>query len=286
MLVVQSRHTKKVLHNMPPCITPYSRRNKEGIMNRNEFVEQYTAFVKRALEIAERARRESLLFLGGSLDRNKIKERDIFEYGINFAVDGTAYEIIEKILDNIIAREKDEYTRLYKTIQKEAVLGIQQGFNPEMLYFILNSLTDIPLKDDTVYTVISNDDSLDSDESTTEQEDAATEEQNNDIIEEDPELAEAIKNQTFVFNDIVRLNDHAIKTILRQTDSQELAKALKAASEDARGKVFKNISKRAAAMLKEDMNYMGPVRRSSAEEAQQGIINTIRQLEDTGEIIV
>jgi hypothetical protein len=242
----------------------------------------YTAFAKRALGFAEQARREGLLMLESSLDRKKVKERDIFEYGLNFVIDGTDSSIIEKILDNIIAQEKDEYTRIYKTIQKEAVLQIQQGFNTEMLYSILNSFTDIPLNEDKVYTDMHGD----VDESTVEQEDEAPPEQNSDIIEEDPELIEAIKNQTFVFEYIARLNNPAIQKVLRETDSQELAKALKAASQAVRDKIFKNVSKRAAAMLKEDMEYMGPVRKSDAEEAQQGIINTILQLEETGEIIV
>jgi hypothetical protein len=251
-------------------------------MNRNEFVEQYTAFVKRVLGFAEKARREGLLMLEGGMDRGKIKERDIFEYGLNFVIDGTDSTIIEKILDNIIMQEKDEYTRIYKTIQKEAVLNIQQGFNPEMLYSILNSFTDMPLNEDKVYIDMHSD----VDESPVEQEDEALQEQSDDIIEEDPELAEAIKNQTFVFEYVARLNNPAIQKILRETDSQELAKALKAASPEVRNKIFKNISKRAAAILKEEMEYMGPIRKSDAEEAQQGIINTIMHLADTGEIIV
>jgi hypothetical protein len=251
-------------------------------MNRNEFVTIYTAFVKRALEFAEKARREGLLTLESSLDREKVKGRDIFEYGLNFVIDGTDSEIIEKILGNIIVQEKDEYTRIFKAIQKEAVLEIQQGYNPEILYSILNSFTDIPLNEDKVYIDIHGD----VDECSVEQEDEVPQVQNNDIIEEDHELAEAIKNQTFVFEYIARLNNPAIQKILRETDSQDLAKALKAASPEVQSKIFKNISKHAAAMLKEEMEYMGPVRRSDAEEAQQGIINTIMRLEETGEIIV
>jgi hypothetical protein len=249
-------------------------------MNRNEFVEQYTAFVKRALELAEKARREGLLMLEGGLDTEKVMERDIFEYGIEFVVDGTDSAIIEKILGNIIAQEKDEYTHRYKTIQKEAVLEIQQGVNPGILYSILNSFTDIPLNEDKVYAEINGDDS------DSPNEDTDSQMQNGDLIEDDPELAEAVKNHTFVFEYIARLNDPAIQKILRETDYQDLAKALKAASPEARNKVFKNVSKRAAAMLKEEMDYMGPVHRNDAEEAQQKIINTILHFVDTGEIIV
>jgi hypothetical protein len=128
-------------------------------MNRNEFVEQYTTFVKRSLELAAKARRESFLGLSGDIDQKKVNERDIFEYGLKFVLDGIDSEIIKKMLDNIITQEKDEYTRLYKTIQREAVLGIQQGYNSKILLSILNSLTDIPLADDKAYAVISSDSS-------------------------------------------------------------------------------------------------------------------------------
>jgi hypothetical protein len=257
-------------------------------MNRNEFLEQYAVFVEQALALAEKARREGLLMLEGGLDPEKIKARDIFEYGIKFVVDGTDSSLIERILDNIIAQEKDEYTRRYKTIQKEAVLEIQQGCNPKILYFILNSYTDISLNEDKGYAKISSDDSysLDSDEGMDDLADDDLPDENPDIVEEHPELVEAVKNQSFVFEYIARLNNPAIQKILRETDSQDLAKALKLASEEVRKKIFKNVSKRAAAMLKEDMDYMGPVRRSDAEEAQQGIISTIMHLAETGEIYV
>jgi flagellar motor switch protein FliG len=73
---------------------------------------------------------------------------------------------------------------------------------------------------------------------------------------------------------------------MREVDSQELAKALKSVDTEVQDKIFKNMSKRAATMLKEDMEYMGPVRLKDVEEAQQKIVSIIRHLEDTGEIVV
>jgi flagellar motor switch protein FliG len=73
---------------------------------------------------------------------------------------------------------------------------------------------------------------------------------------------------------------------MREVDSQELAKALKSVDSEVQDKIFKNMSKRAASMLKEDMEYMGPVRLKDVEEAQQKIVSIIRHLEDTGEIVV
>lgn len=104
--------------------------------------------------------------------------------------------------------------------------------------------------------------------------------------EDDPELAEEIKKRMFVFEDIVLLDDRAIQKVLREVDSNDLAKALKSVDSDAQDKVYRNMSKRAAALLKEDMDYMGPVRLKDVEEAQQKIVNIIRKLEDQGDIVI
>ncbi|MDR2177829.1 MAG: flagellar motor switch protein FliG [Treponema sp.] len=106
------------------------------------------------------------------------------------------------------------------------------------------------------------------------------------LEEEDPELAEDIKKRMFVFEDIVMLDDKSIQKVLREVDSQELSKALKSVDTEVQDKIFRNMSKRAASMLKEDMEYMGPVRLKDVEEAQQKIVSIIRHLEDTGEIVV
>ncbi|MDR0583340.1 MAG: flagellar motor switch protein FliG [Treponema sp.] len=117
--------------------------------------------------------------------------------------------------------------------------------------------------------------------------DRASEKQIIEALEdEDPELAEEIKKRMFVFEDIVMLDDRAIQKVMREVDSQELAKALKSVDTEVQDKIFRNMSKRAANMLKEDMEYMGPVRLKDVEEAQQKIVSIIRHLEDTGEIVV
>ncbi|MFA5881233.1 MAG: flagellar motor switch protein FliG [Eubacteriales bacterium] len=103
---------------------------------------------------------------------------------------------------------------------------------------------------------------------------------------QDPEMAEEIKKRMFVFEDIVQLDDRAIQQIMREVDSKDLALALKGSNEEVGAKVGKNMSKRAADMLKEDMEFMGPVRLRDVEEAQQRIVNIIRKLEEAGEIIV
>ncbi|HHU82120.1 MAG TPA: flagellar motor switch protein FliG [Firmicutes bacterium] len=106
------------------------------------------------------------------------------------------------------------------------------------------------------------------------------------LEEEDPELAEEIKKRMFVFENIVTMDDRSIQRVLREVDLKDLALALKTASEDVTNRIFKNISKRAVEMLKEDMSLMGPVRLRDVEEAQQKIVNIIRQLDESGEIII
>ena len=117
--------------------------------------------------------------------------------------------------------------------------------------------------------------------------DRASEKQIIEALEdEDPELAEEIKKRMFVLEDIVMLDDRSIQMVMREVDSQELAKALKSVDTEVQDKIFRNMSKRAAGMLKEDMEYMGPVRLKDVEEAQQKIVSIIRHLEDTGVIVI
>lgn len=103
---------------------------------------------------------------------------------------------------------------------------------------------------------------------------------------QNPELAEEIKKRMFVFEDIVLLDDRSLQLVLREIDNKDLALALKATSSEVANKIYKNISKRAAEMLKEEIEYMGPVRIRDVEESQQKIVNNIRRLEESGEIVV
>ncbi|MCI9427923.1 MAG: flagellar motor switch protein FliG [Eubacterium sp.] len=103
---------------------------------------------------------------------------------------------------------------------------------------------------------------------------------------EEPELADEIRKKMFVFEDIMLLDDRAIQRVLRDVDNNDLAVALKGANEDVQNTIFKNLSKRLAAMIKEDMEFMGPVRMKDVEEAQQKIVGVIRKLEDSAEIVI
>ncbi|MCR5618620.1 MAG: flagellar motor switch protein FliG [Lachnospiraceae bacterium] len=103
---------------------------------------------------------------------------------------------------------------------------------------------------------------------------------------EEPELADEIRKKMFVFEDILLLDDRSIQRVLRDVDNNDLGIALKAANEQVQNAIFNNLSKRLATMIKEDMEFMGPVRMKDVEEAQQKIVNIIRKLEDSGEIVI
>ncbi len=103
---------------------------------------------------------------------------------------------------------------------------------------------------------------------------------------EDPDLVEEIRRLMFVFEDIRKVDDKGIQAVLREVDNDELALALKTASPELQEKIFKNMSERAAQLIKEDMQFMGPVRVSDVEQSQQRIVDIVRRLEEAGEIII
>ncbi|SNR89851.1 flagellar motor switch protein FliG [Anaerovirgula multivorans] len=117
--------------------------------------------------------------------------------------------------------------------------------------------------------------------------DRGTEKNIMDTLEvQDAELAEEIRKRMFVFEDIINLDSTSIQRFIREIDNSDLAIALKGATEEVASVIYTNMSKRMAEMIKEDMEFMGPVRLRDVEEAQQKIVNIIRKLEETGDIII
>jgi flagellar motor switch protein FliG len=107
-----------------------------------------------------------------------------------------------------------------------------------------------------------------------------------EIEEQDPELAARIKQKMFVFEDVVLVDDKGFQKLLRKVETGELAVALKAASDEVKEKVFKNMSARAGDMLREEINDMGPVRMNDVSAAQQKITGLIQDMEFKGELII
>ena len=107
-----------------------------------------------------------------------------------------------------------------------------------------------------------------------------------DLEERDPELADEIGRLMFTFDDLVYVDDSGIQRALREIESKDLALALKSANEDVCDKVYKNMSERAREMIKEEIEFMGPVRMRTVEEAQQKIVGAVRRLEEAGEVVI
>jgi len=106
------------------------------------------------------------------------------------------------------------------------------------------------------------------------------------LEEYDRELAEEIRNRMFVFENIVQIDDRAIQKVLRRIDNKTLATALKGTPPEVSAKVMRNLSQKAAELLKEDIDVLGPVRIRDVEQSQRDIVNIIRQLEDQGELAI
>jgi flagellar motor switch protein FliG len=103
---------------------------------------------------------------------------------------------------------------------------------------------------------------------------------------EDADLAAEVKNMMFVFEDLILLDDRSIQRLLKEIETKDLAIALKAASDELKNKIFRNVSERVTVMIQEEMEFMGPVRLSDVEAAQGRIVETVRRLEEEGQIIV
>jgi flagellar motor switch protein FliG len=101
---------------------------------------------------------------------------------------------------------------------------------------------------------------------------------------EDPELVEEIRRLMFVFDDMLKLSDKDIQTVLKNVETNQWAMALKKASEELKAKIMGNLSSRAADMLREEMEYLGPTKLSEVERVQQQIVDIVRRLEDAGEV--
>jgi flagellar motor component MotA len=123
------------------------------LTHEEKFVAAYFDFLDFALSNAVRARSEGLLALEDYIDSEEAANREIFHYGMRFAVDGVDPEIIDKMLSRIISQEKDPYKSLLKTIEKETVLEIQAGRNPRLLFALLHAYVDIPLSDPRVKAI-------------------------------------------------------------------------------------------------------------------------------------
>jgi flagellar motor switch protein FliG len=246
-------------------------------MTRDEFNAEYYKVSARAFQLSEKARREGLLALEEEVDSDKLNQRDIFEYGLRFVVDGTDASIIRDLLENIIEQEEDKYTRRLMVIKLEAALSIHAGDNPRITAYKLNTYTDLTLTDDPIIQKIMNEED-DKGKFSEDEIDALIGGYNKKADVEEPEVTD--------FDILGTLDNRSIQRVIREVDSTELGMALKSAKKETFKAILRNMSKRAAKMLVEDMEYMGPVLLRDVKEAQKKIVCIMQHLEDTGEIII
>ncbi|WP_461255438.1 hypothetical protein [Treponema sp. R80B11-R83G3] len=114
-------------------------------MKREEFSKKYCETVNRTIELSKQFKEEGFWRFGYNLNNEMVNNRDIFEYGLRLLADDYEREFIDKVLSNIIEQEKDEYARMLKKIQKEAVLMVQEGTKPRLIRPMLNSYSDFKL---------------------------------------------------------------------------------------------------------------------------------------------
>jgi len=317
--------------------------------------------VRRAYAFNLKSRKKGFLALEDDIDEGKERRRDVFEYGMRFVVDGTDVNVIDGILSTMIALERDGQTRKLKTIQKEAVLDIQRGRHASVSLHNLMSYMDNSefeslreaLSDTDIFRAFRHAGVESADEDgigdgiivpkrfftvlrellenfIDRQEIVMIIRQLGDmgeivigehgnicvtrnffknlkdllgkslgsdsaigiinrltsIIMKDvgSKFAKKIRLRKVMFEDIAMLDDISIQLVLREVDLQDLFNALKGADDGLRDRIFRNMSKRAAAMLKEDMEYMGPIRLKDVEEAKQRIISVICNYQKDGEI--
>jgi len=129
-------------------------------MTHDEFITEYHRVAARAIQLSDKARKEGLLAMEDIIDREKMMQRDILEYGVRFVVDGTDGSLLKNILSNIIEQEDDKYTRQLMTIKAEAVLSLQAGDNTRIMRYKLNSLTELSLENDPITREIMNDEGV------------------------------------------------------------------------------------------------------------------------------
>ena len=106
------------------------------------------------------------------------------------------------------------------------------------------------------------------------------------LEEQNPELADEVRRMMFLFEDITVLDDRSIQQVLREVDAKDLSVALKGTSSEVQDAIFRNMSERAAQNIKEDLEFMGPVRIKDVEDAQQRVVSVIRRLEEAGTIVI
>jgi flagellar motor switch protein FliG len=222
------------------------------MMTRTNFIKESTKLIQAAVKLNRIAIRSGIPELECEVTD---QDDEDFRQGLYLLIDGAKPSKIEEIFSNKIMFEKNKYARQYKTILKRSLLAILEREKTDSLIEILISYVGL-----------------------SKSEEQKLEGSLYDIFVNFP--LEEVEGG-YAFDELTRLDDRAIQNLLREVDSLDLAKAMKGAGKQARDRIFGNLSKRAQAELSEEMDYMGSIDLSSAEEARQKIIALIKQLEQS-----
>ena len=262
------------------------------------FVHQLARIARRACEFSKKARAEGLLALDGLIDEQKIEHRDIFEYGIQFVVDGHDSSAVQRLLSNLVALEPDYDARRLMEVQKEAVLCIQGGLHPiEFLHILMSRVSNTELEalresaadifamfcyegiepagetgamapEKSFWILKDLKDALDKSFGSEKAIEITGRLTSKLLKDEPPELAKEIKHSIFMFEDILMLEDRNIQKLLREVNTQELVTALMGVDTVVQNRIFRNMSRRAAAMLKDRIEHRVHAGQKSAETPQ------------------
>jgi hypothetical protein len=249
---------------------------KEQFMTRTDFIKESGTLIKAAVRLNRIAIRHGIQELECEVE--DLDDEDLRQ-GLYLLIDGAKPSKIDEIFSNKITFEKNNYARQYKTLLKRVLLAIREREKTESLIEILTSYVGLTKNEEQkfqepLFNIFVNF-PLEEDEG------SCADNLIIDCPDEDLSLVEERKGRLLAFNDLTRLDDRAIQKVFREIDNMELAKALKGTGKQARARIFVNLSKRAAAELSEEMDYMGAIHLSEAEEAQQKIIAVIKRLADT-----
>ena len=274
------------------------------------FVQTLARIVQRACEFSEKARKEGLLALDDIIDEEKAERRDIFEYGIQLMVNGTDCSVTRKILSNMVNLERDNDTRSLMEVQKEAVLCIYGGLHPiEFLHILISGVTNPELEalrksapeifrklrygggegaeeaggetmlpEKSFWILKGVKDALEKSLGSGKAIDIASRLASSLMKDEDPTVVKEIKNSIFMFEDILMLDDLCIQKVLRETDIQELAAALRGVDAVVQNRIFRNMSARAAAMLKDRIVPLDPVKQEDDAKTPVSKLETFEDI--------
>ena len=264
------------------------------------FVQRLAHIARRACEFSDKARGEGLLALDDILNEEKAECRDIFEYGVQLMVNRTDCNVIRKILSNMVNLERDNDTRRLMEVQKEAVLCIYGALHPiEFLHILISKVTNPELEalrksapdifklfhyegdgcgdakkaggetmlpEKSFWILKGVKDALEKSLGCEKAAGITSRLASSLLEDEDPNVIKEIKDSIFMFEDILMLDDLCIQKVLRETDPQELAIALRGVGAVVQNRIFSNMSARAASILKDRIGPIEPVKQKSDEE--------------------